>query len=311
MGYQDREYYQEDRPAGYQLGGDLSYTWRLVIVCCGVFLANLFLFQNATKNLVDYLALHGDTLRNPLSWYQLLTYGFVHNKENLGHLFWNMVGLVIFGSSIEQAYGRREYLRFYLGAILLGGLAFALRTFIGYGYDLAALQGAGQADQVPVYGAQGAITALALLFCLRNPFATIMLMMVLPVPAWVLGMVIIVGNILLPVAGGTSVGNAIDLHLAGALFAVAYFYFEWNLTRTFSFSWLSRMGTTVSRLARPRPKLKVFDDADEDDDNAYRELEAEADRILAKISHDGESSLTRQERTTLERYSRLMRQKHR
>ena len=92
-------------------------------------------------------------------------------------------------------------------------------------------------------------------------------------------------------------------------FAVAYFYFDWNLTRVLDFTWLSRAGSSLGRLMKPRPKLKVYDE--EGEDAVHRELESEADRILAKISRDGEGSLSAQERKTLEHYSRLMRQKHR
>ncbi len=120
MGYQDREYYQEDRtPSGVQLGGDLSYTWRIVIINVGLYLANFFLFSDPARLnlLTNYLSLHADTWRQPLFWYQFLTYGFVHapataEASNFGHLFWNMFSLAMFGSMVEQYYGKREFLRF-------------------------------------------------------------------------------------------------------------------------------------------------------------------------------------------------------
>ena len=303
MGYQDREYYQEDRtPSGFQLGSDLSYTWRIVILNAGLFLANFFLFSNVERNLTYYLELHGDSPARPLFWYQFLTYGFVHDPENLGHLFWNMFSLAMFGNMLEQHYGRREFLRFYLVSILLGGLFWGIRIYLNAEYGP-------QADEAArhiLFGASGGVTAVTLLFCLRYPFATINLMFVLPVPAWALGALIIISNLLQV----NSRGIAIDVHLTGAAFAIAYFYFNWNLTRVLDFSWLSRAGSSLGKLVKPRPKLKVFE-GDEDDDGVYRELETEADRILAKISRDGEGSLSTQERQTLERYSRLMRQKHR
>jgi len=307
MGYQDREYYQEDRSSGgYQLGGDLSYTWRIVIVNAAVFVTNLFLFGGANL-IVEYGALHGDTLVKPWFWYQFLTYGFVHSPGDIGHVFWNMFGLVIFGSSVEETYGRREYLRFYLVSILCGGLFWGTRVYLAhqFGWDTFS----SDPKYIPLLlGASGAVTAVTLLFCLRNPFATIRLMFVLPVPAWVLGTLIIIGNVFQASQAVNTV--AYDVHLVGAAFAVAYFYFDWNLTRVLDFSWLSRAGSSVGKLLKPRPKLKVYDE-EGDDDAVHRQLESEADRILAKISRDGEGSLSAQERKTLEHYSRLMRQKHR
>lgn len=306
MGYQDREYYQEDRsPTGYQLGGDLSYTWRIVIINAGLFLANFFFFHDNPQGLTYYLSVHTETLGQPQFWYQFLTYGFVHDSTSLSHLFWNMFGLVMFGSMVEQHYGRREYLRFYLLAIVIGGLVWGIRLYSDLLFGSLA-----QADPTKLpylLGASGGVTAVTLLFCLRFPFSTINLMFVLPVPAWVLGAIIIVSNL---VQVGQINGVAYDVHLTGAAFAIAYFYFQWNLTRALNFSWLNRASSSLGKLVKPRPKLRVFE-GDEEDDSVYRELETEADRILMKISRDGEGSLSSQERQTLERYSRLMRQKHR
>lgn len=306
MGYQDREYYQEDRsPTGVQLGGDLSYTWRIVIINAGLFLANFFFFHDNPHGLTYYLSVHTETLGQPQFWYQFLTYGFVHDSTSLSHLFWNMFGLVMFGSMVEQHYGRREYLRFYLLAIVIGGLVWGIRLYSDLLFGSLAQA---DAEKLPyLLGASGGVTAVTLLFCLRFPFSTINLMFVLPVPAWVLGAIIIVSNL---IQVGQINGVAYDVHLTGAAFAVAYFYFQWNLTRALNFSWLNKAGSSLGKLVKPRPKLRVFE-GDEEDDSVYRELETEADRILMKISRDGEGSLSTQERQTLERYSRLMRQKHR
>jgi hypothetical protein len=48
-----------------------------------------------------------------------------------------------------------------------------------------------------------------------------------------------------------------------------------------------------------------------DPEQYYEDLDAEADRLLAKVSSQGEASLTPDERRTLEAYSRRMRQKRR
>ena len=40
-----------------------------------------------------------------------------------------------------------------------------------------------------------------------------------------------------------------DCAICGALFAIAYYYFDWNLSRTFHFSWLSRWGARLSAAA--------------------------------------------------------------
>jgi hypothetical protein len=55
-------------------------------------------------------------------------------------------------------------------------------------------------------------------------------------------------------------------------------------------------------LPRPRPKLRVHTPEDETDKPGN--LSEEVDRILEKISREGEASLTRQERRILETASR-------
>jgi membrane associated rhomboid family serine protease len=306
MGYQDREYYQDAHgPRGFQFSSDLSYTWRIVILNVALWLLNFFLNgKNWSESvLLDYVTMHGDTLVKPWLWFQFVTYSFFHDPSDLQHLFWNMLSLAIFGSEIERVYGKREFLRYYLVAAAFGGIAWGVRVFLMYGVGSEARESL-DLHAMSMMGASGVTTALTILFCLRNPFAKLYLMMLLPVPAWVVGAIIVVGSLLQAPSHGTV---AHDVHLAGALFAVLYFTGNWRLTRVLSFGWLENLGTSLRRLVKPRPRLKVYDD--EPDDAVYRDLEIEADRILGKIAEEGENSLSQKERQTLERYSRLMRQK--
>lgn len=315
MGYEDREYYREDySPGGYQLGGELSITARIVIINAVLFLVNLFVFSGESGSrranfLTDeLLAMHADTLAKPWLWYQLLSYGFAHDPQNIGHIFWNMFSLIMFGGMIERALGGREYLRFYLLSIVVGGIVWGTRMLVAdYNGILSVPEGYTVHEAYTMLGASGGITAVIILFCLRNPNATVNLMMILPVPAWVLGVILVVGDLMQ--VQGRGVGVAYDVHLAGAFFAIAYFHFDWRLSRLPGLDWFSKVTSKVSKMMRPKPPLKVFDG--DDDDAAYRELEQQADRILDKISKEGESSLSDVERKLLERYSRLMRQKHR
>jgi hypothetical protein len=57
---------------------------------------------------------------------------------------------------------------------------------------------------------------------------------------------------------------------------------------------------------RPKPRLRVHSAEDEEEDLARR-----LDRILEKINREGQDSLTKDERRTLERASRRYQQKRR
>jgi hypothetical protein len=156
-------------------------------------------------------------------------------------------------------------------------------------------------------GASGAVTAIILLFVLRYPKRTILLMFVLPVPAWVVGLLVIGGNIMMMLQPHGDMSTAFDVHLVGAVFAIAYYRFGWNLGRISpSFAWL-RAGSSKFKLKR-RPKLKVHDP---DSDDRYSDQDDQADRLLDKVNREGMESLSKKERRILEDYSRRMRQKHR
>jgi hypothetical protein len=86
--------------------------------------------------------------------------------------------------------------------------------------------------------------------------------------------------------------------LAGAAFAVVYYYTGWNLGRWLPsrFSW---------KALKPRPKLRVHEP---DREESFSD---QVDRILEKISREGEASLTAQERHLLEDASRRYQQRRR
>jgi hypothetical protein len=147
-------------------------------------------------------------------------------------------------------------------------------------------------------GASGAVTAVILLFCVHFPKRTVLLMFLFPIPAWVLGVLLIVMNFF---GMQQSSGNvAWDIHLVGAAFAMAYWYFGWNLGR-----FVPAIGNPAS-VFKSRPKLKIHDP-----ESRYRELDRQADEILQKVNKGGIETLSSKERRILEDYSRRMRQKHR
>ena len=149
-----------------------------------------------------------------------------------------------------------------------------------------------------VVGASGAVTAITLLFCIHYPQRTILLMMVLPVPAWSVGMMVVLVN-LFGLLGHDSSHVAFDVHLVGAGFAICYYLFRWNIGRLvpqkkLSLAWL-----------KPKPKLKLHDP-----EKHVHDLDSKADMLLEKVNRDGIDSLSPRERRMLEEYSRRMRQKH-
>jgi membrane associated rhomboid family serine protease len=302
MGYQDRDYIRDDR-GGASVWSTMSVTAKLIALNVVLYLVNLFFGgeRGAGQGLVtDALSLSPDSLVNPLYWYQFLTAGFVHDSRAPAHIFGNMLGLFFFGRPLEDKYGGREFLRFYLVAILVGNITWALRQYFVIGPITVTN---GQAYWPYLLGASGAVTACIILFIVQNPKATLFAGMLVPVPAWLVGVLYIGMNILGMASEQNQERVAYDVHLTGAAFAVAYWYFGWN------FRWLPGLDGSgglrkAKRWFKPQPTLKVH--APETD---YEDLDAEADTILEKLHVLGEGSLTAREKKILEDYSRRIRQK--
>jgi membrane associated rhomboid family serine protease len=295
MGLRDRDYYRDEATGS----GLESVVLRLIVLNGLVFLAEVLLDGHA---LAQALAVRGDTLWRPWEWYRLLTAGFVHDWRAVNHILFNMLGLYFFGMPLEDRYGPREFVRFYLLAIVVGFAWWAAAQALW----LSRMPLDPQIGRNSLcYGASGAVTAVTLLFCLLYPRATVLAHLIFPVPAWLLGTLLIVTNLIgstQPDVGGTRV--AYNVHLAGAAFAWAYWYFGWHLGRWLRFSWLVEFSARCRSWLGQRMHLRVHDPASDEDEE---QLEAEVDRLLEKVAQRGLASLTPQERRFLENYSRRMR----
>ena len=303
MGYSDRDYYREESSQDSMGIPGQSVVVRLRVVNVVVFLADWITASGNDHWLFNSLAVHGDTVARPLYWYQFLTAGFIHSNQGLWHILGNMFGLYVFGKAIEERLGWKEFLRIYLLAIVLGNVVWGLRQYFVVGtFGEAAAQ-----EYAITFGASAGVTALTLLFCLYYPRATILLFFVIPTPAWLVGILIIVGDlsgVMSQDKEASLIHAGLDNYAVGCLFTLAYWYFGWNFARLPGTRGLAKMGRSFGSLFTPRPQMRVHDP-----ERDYEDLEEEADRLLAKVSQKGESSLTPKERKTLEEYSRWMRQK--
>ncbi len=307
MGFYEREYYQDDAPRGFSLGGgQRMVVTNLVIINVVIWLADAFTspiqgFAISNGQLVPtvvghwlshFLALKADVLQQPWMLWELLSYGFAHaslgTPNGLWHVLFNMFMLWMFGRDVEARYGGKEFLLFYLLSIIVAGAVW-LAWNIGF-----------QVKTGSLVGASGGVVAVFLLFVLRNPRQTLYVWGLVAVPAWLIGGLMVGWDLLRALPGNDS-NVAWQAHLAGAGFAFLYFRFHWNLSRLVPSRWKLNL-----KSLRSRPKLKIHDP-----ELDYGRLDEEADRVLDKLHRDGEQSLTEKERGILENYSRRMRQKRR
>ena len=135
--------------------------------------------------------------------WQLVTYGFLHG--GLGHLFFNMLALYMFGGDIERLFGSRFYLSYYFAAVVAAALSHLAVSF---------LMGS---PPVPTVGASGGIYGLLLAFAVYFPQRRVMLLFP-PIPMAARTFVILFGALELVLGvTGTAAGVAHFAHLGGML----------------------------------------------------------------------------------------------
>ena len=299
MGIYDRDYNRgggyDDGPMGFRMDGPLALTTKLVIVTFAVYAVQIMTRPadfEATGDpgwFTEMFSLHADFFRRPWQVFQLLTYGFLHSVIDFKHILFNMFGLWMFGKSVEERYAPREYLAFFLTAVFVSGLCWVIGEMI---------VGRGVVPQALLTGASGGVTAVLILFAFLFPYRTVLFMFVIPMPMWVLAVIIVGMDAMGAVQRSGNV--AFTTHLAGAAFAALYFKSGIRLS-----AWLpTRLLPDRLRMPRlrPRPPLRVHEpDQDEVDDGTDS---AVVDEILRKIQEQGQDSLTRSERQILEQASR-------
>jgi membrane associated rhomboid family serine protease len=291
MGLYDRDYerernYYDDRP-GFHWGGPLSMTTKLVIIMCAVYIVQL-LTEPAGNWFTNALSLYPDVLRRPWQLYQFLTYGFLHDVNSFRHIFFNMLGLWFFGRMVEERYGSREFLTFFLVAVVFAGLVWVISE---------TAENLGFAPSPSMLGASGGIAAVLILFALNFPHQTVLFMFFIPMPMWLLAVILVLSDIY--GAMQRSGGVAFTAHLGGAAFGYAYYRWRWRLSDRLP------SGNFLKRLRPGGPKLRMLDPEKMD------AQERRMDEILKKINDHGQDSLSWSERRFMQKTSREFQKRRR
>jgi membrane associated rhomboid family serine protease len=278
MGIYDRDYSRGPygRQPGFDLGGPRAMVTNLVIANAIVYIAQIFT-GGANSWITNNFSLHADWYLQPWHFYELLTYGFLHSPRDVWHILVNMFVLWMFGREVEYRYGRREFLAFYLVAIVVAGLVWSIAEIPSRNHFSSVL------------GASGGISAMVILFALNFPNRMVLFMFFIPMPMWVLAVIVVGWDAFGAVQRSGDV--AFTAHLGGALFGFLYYQWGWRFER-----WLPS-GSMAKRLRR-KPKLRVIDPDQVDS------TDSRVDEILKKIQEQGQDSLTRGERRILEQASR-------
>ncbi|MDC0231088.1 rhomboid family intramembrane serine protease [Aureispira] len=214
-------------------------TKNLIIINVLMYLATM-----AFPPLSSHLALY-PLMSQHFEPYQIVTHMFMHDSSGIGHIFFNMFALFMFGGEIERAFGPKKFLFYYLmtglGAAFLHSTIHYLEAYqIMQNLDLSSINmvlSEGRENilqqknyinpdtanlnllvNIPVVGASGAIYGLLAAFGLLYPNRIIYLI-IPPIPLKAKYFVLIFGVIELYLGiSNAQTGVAHFAHLGGAIF---------------------------------------------------------------------------------------------
>ena len=234
--------------------------------------------------------------------WQLFTYMFMHGS--FSHILFNMFALWMFGMEIENLWGTKKFLYYYLLAGFTAGLFQLFCTLILGGTAAVTI------------GASGAVYGVLIAFGMLFPDRQIYLYFLIPVRAkYLIGFLIILEFLLVDSAGSNVAHLA---HLGGALAGFLFIMFDKSIDSPIkrklmgssyyssgsSFTNLFKnLGKNLNKGRNNIEDAKYHDIKDRSNEQISQE---EIDRILDKISQSGYENLSEREKKILFEASKKM-----
>ncbi len=195
----------------FSLGGG----WTPVVKNLIILMIIVFLLQKIIElsqidfyrySLIYYFALVPILVWEKYFLWQLVTYLFLHG--GVFHLFFNLLGLWMFGGELENFFGSKRFLRYFLFCGMGAGICTLIFTPLAY-------------QRIPVIGASGAIYGILFAYGWLFPNRLIYLYFLFPIPAKYF--VILFGLIeFFSSLEGPGGGVSHLTHLGGLLFGLLY-----------------------------------------------------------------------------------------
>lgn len=279
MGIYNRDYSQQNFQSHFRNAPQMRMTFpsltpivkKLLIINFAVFIVQL---MGGDIFITKWFAVAPFSWLHSLQLWRLIGYQFLHGS--IGHIFFNMLGLFFLGPTLEQHWGSRRFIFFYLGCGVAGGLFYIFLVTVGFlqpGF---------------LVGASGAILGMLAACAILFPHFVVFILF-FPVPIRVAAVAGTIFYILLILTKSDNAGGE-AAHLGGMAAGAAYVF------------------------ARPfRAKLKLNMQARRWEKNLakQKEVQVELDRILEKVHNHGMHSLTRKEKDILKRATEQQNMKNR
>jgi membrane associated rhomboid family serine protease len=297
-------------------------TKSLLIINVVVFFLEMFMNSGDPErsSLADWGALHF-FLASDFNPIQFITYQFLHG--GLWHLFGNMFALWMFGCMIEEAWGTKRFLIFYIVCGIGAGLCQEIVQFVQFYYmAISQFPQAGFHEVITILlnsnlngactiGASGAVFGVLLAFGMTFPNERLF---IFPIPIPIKAKWFVIGYAaieLFSVWSSSNDGVAHVAHLGGmllGLLAILYWRTHPGSDARFSINrgqeFFNNMKRNFEqRQQSKRPDMHATRTGTKEDDMEYnarkRERQAEIDAILDKIRKSGYDSLTKEEKKKL------------
>lgn len=255
----------------------------IVVVCT---LGSWILGAAAGVNTIAYVAFLGEEFNKGALW-QCLTYPFFYPVGALIPWLFDSLLLWVFGNTVEQRIGTRRFYRMFLLAGLFAAGAACATTALGLPINL--------------FGMSVPVSAIMIVFCIMHSeeVLNLWLIVIIPIKGKYLGLIFA----LFDIAYHPTMVPAYAAALAGAyLVAVKNWWPPVAAVpkkKKTAASQLRAMPPSGEKVVPIRPRFTESN------------LEVEVDRILDKLRVEGMANLTPQEKETLDRHSRNMRDQDR
>lgn len=285
MGIYDRDYSQ----SGYGQGGYMhgrgqmrmgmpqitpAVKWLLIANVAIFFLCISTAVQRFLWGWFAVIGMKGSFFYSIQLW-RYIGYQFLH--ADILHILFNMIGVYFLGTTLERHWGTKKFLKFYLICGGVGGILYSLLATAG-------LFG-GQGQAIPLVGASGAVLGMLAVCAIKFPHFVVFFMF-FPVPIRLAAIILTVMYIFNLLRQGPNAGGD-AAHLAGMAAGAVYV-----LLPRFRFT----EKVKHKKVKKERQKIET--------------IHRDVDKILDKVSREGISSLTRQEKSILKKATKLEQNKN-
>lgn len=193
-------------------------TKNILIINVIIWLAQFVLLRRSGIDLSQWLGLHF-VASGQFRIYQLVTYMFLHDPTSLKHVFFNMFAVFMFGRTLEQLWGPKRFLAYYLVTGIGAGLVQLLVLFLRV---QAAIPPELYSSVASVtIGASGAVFGILLAFGVLFPNAQLF---IIPFPFPIKAKWFVIGyglfELFFGVANRSGDNVAHFAHLGGMLFGI-------------------------------------------------------------------------------------------